>query len=84
MHCRTWSTITLLIVSIGWPVVIPTPLLLGVSAAVMTAIGPIMVVTNVLMLIAAALIAGTDRVADLKGKRVVGCIASILSGVSLS
>ena len=65
---RTWTGLTLLFLSIGWPVLVPVLPLLGVSAKGMAAFSGVMVVAAELMLVAGAAVAGKEGFALIKAK----------------
>ena len=60
--------LTLLFLSIGWPVLVPVLSLLGVSAKGMAAFSCVMVVSAELMLVAGAAVAGKEGFAFIKAK----------------
>ena len=65
---RTWLGLTLFVVSIGWPILIPVLLLLGASAAVTAAFSGVMVVVADLLILAGAAVAGKEGFEFIKAK----------------
>ena len=65
---RTRTGLTLLLVSIGWPVLVPVLPLLGVSARGIAAFSGVMVIAAELMLVAGAAVAGKEGFALIKAK----------------
>ena len=65
---RTRTGLTLLLVSIGWPVLVPVLPLLGVSARGIAAFSGVMIVAAELMLVVGAAVAGKEGFAFIKAK----------------
>lgn len=69
--CAGWRTslgLTLFVVSLGWPVLIPLLPLFGASSKVTAAFSGVMIIVADLLLIAGAAVAGKDGFAFIKAK----------------